>query len=148
MANCLAVWLLFVCCFFFICTFCLLFFYKPPIRAMLKHDSGVLVDSARFLQTRRENGSELVLRHNWPDIFLYILYNTVFSVWTEYSSSVTLTWNTLSCMGLELLHVNGDPFYQICALFELDFSCPGILICFIFYRFNVFLFSFFLRGEP
>ena len=48
-------------------------------------------------------------------------------------------------MGLELLHVNRNSSYQICALFQLDFRCPGILIlflisfCFIlfFYLLNV-----------
>lgn len=51
-----------------------------------------------------------------------------------------------------MLHVNGKTFYQICALSELNFSCPGILVGFIL--FILFLsnkyFSFFLlvlRGE-
>lgn len=57
-------------------------------------------------------------------IYFYILYNTVISVWTDYSSSVTLTWNTSSCMGLELLHVNGEkkkknPFTKFVHYFNL-----------------------------
>lgn len=85
---------------------------------MLKHDGDVLVDPARFLQTRREMAQNFFrFATQLTRLYFSILYDTVISVWTEYSSSVTLTWNTSSCMGLELLHVNGDPFYQICALF-------------------------------
>lgn len=48
-----------------------------------------------------------------------------------------------------MLHVNGKTFYQICALSELNFSCPGILVGFILILSNKY-FSFFLlvlRGE-
>lgn len=41
-----------------------------------------------------------------------------------------------------MLHVNGKTFYQICALSELNFSCPGILVGFILFLLNKY-FSFF-----
>lgn len=79
MANCLAVWL-FICLLLFWFVHFVYFFLQPPIRAMLKHDSNVLVDPAYFLQTRRRNGSELVSRHSWPYIFLYIVQHCNFCV--------------------------------------------------------------------
>lgn len=121
MANCLAVWLLFVCCSFFfsVCIFLFTFFLQPPIRAMLKHDSNTFSSTQLISSRPEEKWLRISFFATQPDpIYFYILYNTVISVWAEYSSSsVTLTWNTSSCMGLELLHVNGNSFYQICALF-------------------------------
>lgn len=115
MANCLAVWLLFVCCFFkyffFICFF---FPTATNLYSALKHGRNICADPAHFLQGRREMAQNC---GTTDPIYFSILYDTVSSVGAEYSSSVTLTWNISSCMGLELLHVNGKPFYQICALF-------------------------------
>lgn len=119
MANCLAV-RLFICLllfFFFYLYILFTSFLQPPIRALLKHDSDMFLLTQLVSSEPEEKWLRISFCDTADPIYFYILYNTVISVWTEDSSSVTLTWNPSSCMGLELLHVNGDPFYQICALF-------------------------------
>lgn len=59
---------------------------------MLEHDSDA--QPAHFLQTRIEMAQNLFATQLTGYIFIYILYHTVISVGTEYSSAVTLTWKT------------------------------------------------------
>lgn len=85
---CLAVRLLVVC---LICKFP--FFLQPP--HMLNARTWQWCSASSFPPNQNRNGSKFVCDTTDRIYFyIYILYHTVISVGTEYSSAVTLTWKT------------------------------------------------------
>lgn len=96
-----------------------------------------------FLPQRNRAAQIFILFTKQLNQYFYIVHFCPF-----YGGRIVINCNInmeyLSCMGLELLHVNGNPFNHICALFLSWFQLSDLFLFNFIFQIDLC----FLRGEP